>query len=101
MGKANRKRPDMVIQELIKLPDRLGPARKLTDLERTFFRPAPLGQPGDGCQITFGHNATDRKVLMAFSVATPTLVFNPEDARGVGRALLHYADMADGRKTQA
>jgi len=75
-------------------------ANRKTDLDRTLARPASLGQPGDGCQITFGHNATDRKVLMAFSVATPTLVFNPEDARGVGRALLHYADMADGKKTQ-
>jgi hypothetical protein len=76
-------------------------AHKLSPVERTLARPAPLGQPGDGCQITFGHNATDRKVLMAFSVATPTLVFNPEDARGVGLALLHYADMAEGKKTQA
>jgi hypothetical protein len=79
---------------------RTSAAKKLTELERKLARPAPLGQPGDGVVITFGHNADERKVLMAFSVATATLVFDPEDARGVGKSLLHYADMADGKKTQ-
>lgn len=74
--------------------------RKLRPVDRTLAAPAPLGKPGDGVVITFGHNATDRKVLMAFNVATATLVFNPDDARSVGQSLLHYADMADGKKTQ-
>lgn len=70
-------------------------------LKKTLERPAPLGVPGQGCTITFGHNTAERKVLMAFSVATPTLVFTPDDARSVGKSLQHYADMADGKKTQA
>lgn len=77
------------------------PIRKQTEIERTLAMPAPLGQAGQGCQITFGHNVAQRKVLMAFSVATATLIFDPADARSVGESLLHYADMADGKKTQA
>lgn len=70
-------------------------------IERTLGRAAPLGQPGQGVRITFGHNATDRKVLLAFDVATATLVFDPDDARRFADSIKHYADMADGKKTQA
>lgn len=61
---------------------------------------APLGLEGQGCQIVFGHNVGIRKVLMQFSVLADRLAFSPEDARSVARNLLHYADMAEGKKVQ-
>jgi len=53
-----------------------------------------------GCQIVFGHNASIRKVLMQFSVSADQFIFTPEEARDVAAKLQHYADMADGTKTQ-
>jgi len=75
-------------------------ARKLTPVERTLAAPVPLGREGDKLNIVFGHNAADRKVLMQFSVATGCLIFDPADARSVAIQLAHYADMAEGKKTQ-
>lgn len=74
--------------------------RKLTPVERTLATPVPLGREGDRLDIVFGHNVTDRKVLMSFTVATGCLIFDPDDARAVARQLQHYADMADGKKAQ-
>lgn len=62
--------------------------------------PTPLGQDGQSCQIIFGHNTDIRKVLMQFSVAASRLIFSPEEARDVAQKLQHYADMAEGKKTQ-
>ena len=62
--------------------------------------PAPIGAEGENCSIVFGHNVDIRKVLMQFSVAAYRLVFTPDEARDVARKLLHYADMAEGKKTQ-
>jgi hypothetical protein len=60
----------------------------------------PQVPPGTGCAIVFGHNATIHKVMMQFSVSADQFVFSPEEARAVAKNLLHYADMADGTKTQ-
>jgi len=62
--------------------------------------PTPLGQDGQACQIVFGHNREIGKVLMQFSVAASRLIFTPDEARDVASKLQHYADMADGKKTQ-
>jgi len=75
--------------------------RKLSPVERTLKAPARLGQDGEACQIVFGYNADEQKVLLQFSVAAPCLIFSPDDARAVAKQLTHYADMADGKKTQA
>lgn len=74
--------------------------RKLSPVERTLAAPAPLGREGDRLDIVFGHNATDKKVLMQFNVATGCLIFDPADARDVAKQLLLRADLADGTKTQ-
>jgi len=76
------------------------PIRKLSPIERTLAAPVPLGRDGDRLSIVFGHNATDRKVLMSFTVATGCVIFDPDDARAVARQLATYADLADGKKTQ-
>jgi hypothetical protein len=60
----------------------------------------PPGADGQACQIVFGHNAQIAKVLMQFSVAATRLIFSPEEARDVAAKLAHYADMAEGKKTQ-
>lgn len=62
--------------------------------------PVPLGVEGEGCSIIYGHNASIKKVLMQFSVAATRLIFTPEEAREAAAHLRHYADMADGKKTQ-
>ena len=72
--------------------------RKLSPVERTLAAPLPLGHHGDRCDIVFGHNAVERKVLMQFNVATGCLIFDPDDARAVAKHLLHYADMAELKK---
>jgi len=61
---------------------------------------APPGIEGQTCQIVFGHNVEIRKVLMQFNVAASRLIFSPDEARDVAAKLTHYADMADGKKTQ-
>jgi hypothetical protein len=60
----------------------------------------PQGLPDAPCAIVFGHNVSIRKVLMQFSVTADRLVFDPADARDVAAKLLHYADMAEGKKVQ-
>jgi len=62
--------------------------------------PVPQALPGTGCQIVFGHNVSIRKVLMQCSVSADQFIFTPEEARDVAAKLQHYADMADGTKTQ-
>lgn len=74
--------------------------RKLSPIEQTLAAPVPLGREGDRLDIVFGHNVSERKVLMQFNVATGCLIFDPADARSVAQQLVHYADMADGKKTQ-
>lgn len=58
----------------------------------------PPGRDNQPCTIIFGHNAEIKKVLIQFSVTAERLIFDPDDARDVARKLLHYADMADGKK---
>ncbi len=55
--------------------------------------------PDEAVAIVFGHNAADRKVLMYFPPPVAfQIVYSPEEARDVAAKLVHYADMADGKK---
>ena len=58
----------------------------------------PPAVDGTSCQIIFGHNASVKKVLMQFTAAAERLIFSPEEARDVAVKLMHYADMAEGKK---
>jgi hypothetical protein len=58
----------------------------------------PIGTEGAPLEIIYGHNTVVKKVLMQFNLLTSSLILTPEDARDVARKLLHYADMADGKK---
>jgi cytidine deaminase len=60
----------------------------------------PPAVDGAECHIIFGHNVEVRKVLMQFTAAAERLILSPEEARDVATKLVHYADMAEGKKVQ-
>jgi hypothetical protein len=60
------------------------------------FKPAPVGKPGDGCEIVFGHNAAIGKVLMQFSATCDRLILDPDAAEHVASQLMVNAAQARG-----
>lgn len=59
-------------------------------------RQAP--EPDATVAIIFGANPPTRQVLMQFEQDGTRFVFSSEAAKDIAAKLLHYADVADGRK---
>ncbi len=62
-------------------------------------RMGPHDPPPEGSiAIFFGANPPTRQVLMEFQNDGHRIVFSSDAARDVAQKILHYADVADGRK---